>query len=172
MSDNKNTLNLNKENIDNMTQDDLSEAKLWLFKENMRLIALQKELEEKADNLSKEEETLKREMKEEMRKLKVFESQLILQKKHMDDRLHILQRGFEELNADRAMFESKLKENENKKPSYMIDGITFFRGVDSKQKLKKRYKDLLKIFHPDNSAGDEETVLLIQSEYNELIEQY
>ena len=31
---------------------------------------------------------------------------------------------------------------------------------------KRRYKDLMKIFHPDNNAGDEELVQLINKEFN------
>ena len=34
------------------------------------------------------------------------------------------------------------------------DGDKFFRGVDSELALRKRYKELLKIFHPDNKCGD------------------
>ncbi len=34
--------------------------------------------------------------------------------------------------------------------------------------LKKRYKDLLKIYHPDNICGDNEILLKINKEYEEL----
>ena len=43
--------------------------------------------------------------------------------------------------------------------------VFFFKGVTSSLGLKKRYKDLIKIFHPDNLFGDHETILKINKEY-------
>ena len=48
----------------------------------------------------------------------------------------------------------------------------FFNGVDNVLALKKRYRDLLKIFHPDNMDGDNETVQAINREYAILKEQF
>ena len=47
-----------------------------------------------------------------------------------------------------------------------------FQGVRSQLALKKRYRDLIKMFHPDNIAGDHEMVLLINEVYEELKEEY
>lgn len=44
----------------------------------------------------------------------------------------------------------------------------FFRGVTNRAELKKRYLDLLKIYHPDNPAGDSNITRRIQEEYKEL----
>ena len=41
----------------------------------------------------------------------------------------------------------------------------FFKGVDSSAALKKRYKALLKIYHPDNAGGDKEVLQAISAEY-------
>lgn len=49
-----------------------------------------------------------------------------------------------------------------------VKGDMFFVGVENTQSLKKRYKDLLKIYHPDNVAGDAETLLEINREYDKL----
>ena len=43
--------------------------------------------------------------------------------------------------------------------------VFFFKGVNSPLGLKKRYKDLIKIFHPDNLFGDHDTILKINKEY-------
>ena len=51
-------------------------------------------------------------------------------------------------------------------------GHAFFRGVDNDMELRKRYKELLKIFHPDNKCGDTKTFLLIQTEYESLRRKY
>ena len=55
-------------------------------------------------------------------------------------------------------FSKKERENEN----------VFFRGITTIDALKKRYKALVKIYHPDNIDGDNSTVLEINKEYNYL----
>ena len=47
-----------------------------------------------------------------------------------------------------------------------------FQGVNSQLALKKRYRDLLKMFHPDNVAGDAEMALVINRIYEELKRSY
>ena len=54
----------------------------------------------------------------------------------------------------------------------VIRGEMFFSGVESRQSLKKRYKDLIKIYHPDNLCGDTETLQEINHEYDRLLKQY
>lgn len=48
----------------------------------------------------------------------------------------------------------------------------FFAGVKSEESLKKRYKELMKIYHPDNLGGDGDIVLLINREYNNMKKLY
>ena len=47
-------------------------------------------------------------------------------------------------------------------------GDKFLAGVTSQLALKKRYKDLIKIYHPDNVSGDTDTVQEINREYDAL----
>ena len=54
----------------------------------------------------------------------------------------------------------------------IVKGDMFFSGVGSKQSIKKRYKDLIKIYHPDNLDGDKDTIHEINSEYNKLCAMY
>ena len=54
----------------------------------------------------------------------------------------------------------------------VVRGELFFIGVESKTALKKRYKQLLKIYHPDNLCGDTETLQEINHEYDRLLKQY
>ena len=54
----------------------------------------------------------------------------------------------------------------------VVRGEFFFIGVESKSALKKRYKQLLKIYHPDNLCGDTETLQEINREYDRLLKQY
>ena len=48
----------------------------------------------------------------------------------------------------------------------------FFVGVDNKKALKRRYKELLKIYHPDNLAGDTAMIQEINREYDRLSKKY
>ena len=50
----------------------------------------------------------------------------------------------------------------------IVHGEMFFKGVASPQALKKRYKDLIKIYHPDAEYGDNQTVQEINREYDNL----
>jgi DNA repair exonuclease SbcCD ATPase subunit len=50
----------------------------------------------------------------------------------------------------------------------VVKGELFFSGVGNRTSLKKRYKDLIKIYHPDNLDGDENTIQEINREYDQL----
>lgn len=45
---------------------------------------------------------------------------------------------------------------------------SFFRGCSTMEELTKRYRNLTKTFHPDLEAGDEETMKLVNEEYERL----
>lgn len=48
----------------------------------------------------------------------------------------------------------------------------FFSGVNNELALKKRYKELIKIYHPDNLAGDTGTLQIINKIYDILKKQF
>ena len=43
---------------------------------------------------------------------------------------------------------------------------TLFRNANNPLTLRKRYRDLVKVFHPDNLLGDEELMQMINKEYS------
>ena len=45
----------------------------------------------------------------------------------------------------------------------------FFNGCTTEEEVKKRYRDLTKVFHPDSENGDQETFLTIKADYEELM---
>ena len=138
--------------------EELREAKLWLFQENMRL------------------ENLNRRMMQEKKRLK--EENLFFEKK-----LAILQDGFRQLEEDRRrldrerqMFDREKMERDRMfyrqrqdEPRLSGDNVALalVRNVKNNPlALRKRYKDLVKIFHPDNLFGDEELIQLINREFS------
>ena len=65
------------------------------------------------------------------------------------------------------------KREELKQQSIQVQGCQeppcfFFRGITNVLTLKKRYKDLIKIYHPDNLAGDTLAIQEINKQYEEL----
>ncbi len=104
-------------------------------------------------------------------------------KKSFEKQKDILENGFRKLAADKDMFAAEkkrllqeinslefphtedLKMQKNRFPG-------FFGGVTNFLSLKKRYKDLMKLYHPDNKNGDEFTVMLINKEYEILKERF
>jgi hypothetical protein len=118
--------------------------------------------------------TLNAKVLEERKKLK--EENAFFEKK-----MKILQNGFMQLDLDRKQLERERAEFENSKTvkaknsvknGQRITGVfnasQFFIGVNNTLALRKRYKDLLKIFHPDNLCGDETIVKAINEEYEKL----
>lgn len=123
----------------------------------------------------------KKQFQEEM---KAFNAKILLERKRLkeeelffDKKMDILKGGFEQLEADRkklnrerVAFERERNNLARAERVLAEDDITevLFRGVRNRLTLKKRYKDLIKIFHPDNVCGDTDTIRMINEEYERL----
>lgn len=162
--------------MDAILDEQINEDKLWLFQENIRLRDERQSLKEERDAFNREISEMKLKIKEESRRIEYRQCQLDREKKLLDDKWKALKRGFDELAEDRKALkhlEDRLLEQKRAQDISMARAVTsgtdmFFRGVSDTLSLKKRYKDLLKIFHPDNVAGDNDTVLSITKEYDRL----
>jgi septal ring factor EnvC (AmiA/AmiB activator) len=158
-----------EEIILNGTEDELSELRLWLFKESVRLENQESALSEKYEGLYRDEMDFKERMDKAERKLETATKKLNNDKALFEQRLKILNSGFDQLNADKKKLESEFIRLEREKSYQRQDEFEaidmFFRGVNSPLTLKKRYKDLMKMFHPDNVSGDSYMVQLINEEY-------
>lgn len=126
-------------------EDSLKECKQWLTMEERR-IALERERLE-------------------------YDEQLF------DKKMSILKSGYAALELDRKKFERERSAFEAEKKvsrEYHVEAAyediagNLFSGVNSYLALKKRYRDLLKIFHPDNMCGDSEMVVMITREYERI----
>lgn len=146
-------------------------------------------IERKKQALRKE----KRELERERRKLEREKREFMLAKDSEDKRIENEKRLFEmkwkvlEDELKRVADEKQQVEKQRKFYRYVTEheeqtnneasakvvrGELFFAGVGDKKALKKRYKDLLKIYHPDNVSGDIDTVQEINREYDRLQTQY
>lgn len=92
----------------------------------------------------------------------------------IEQKLDILKRGFSELDADRRELKEQWARLEAREAILSGMDITdedvsvFFRGAGDPISLKKRYRDLSKIYHPDNRSGDREVFRRITKEYERL----
>lgn len=137
------------------SDDKLEQIKLWLFRENIRINGETQELKLLNQKIQFE-------------KKRLCEDQLFFQKK-----LSILENAYKQLDIDRRKVEREKKTieqdrkllEEKRLTHSMSKETIYFKGVSNILALKKRYKDLIKIFHPDNLCGDTSTIQIINKEY-------
>lgn len=158
-----------------VSEEELNKLKSWLFKENVRIISAAKELEQMQEQFREEKEQFQEEMKALNRKMAAERQRLKDDSLFFEKKMEILKGGFTELDMDRRRLEKEWARLEAEKevmqrPVYSGVGEVsdLFRGVKNPLALKKRYKDLIKIFHPDNVAGDKEMIQKINIEYENL----
>ena len=156
--------------------DKLKEAKHWLFQENIRIGIERKELEENFERFQKERAQFKKEMEDLNRRTILERKRLKEESLFFDKKMAILKNGFLQLDADRQEFEKqkrslaeaqrRIELQDKNRTSYPQDMVQrLFAGINNPLLLRKRYKDLIKIFHPDNLCGDEELVQMINREF-------
>ncbi|MDR2889475.1 MAG: hypothetical protein LBV33_06525 [Lachnospiraceae bacterium] len=158
-----------EEVLDSSSKEELDNLKSWLFAENIRIGTALNELEQIRQKFEDERAQFKDEMKS-------LNHKLIMEKKRLkednilfDKKMEILKSGFSQLDMDKRKLEKDKLQLRTEKEiawesthSHHSDTAELlFRGVNSPLSLKKRYKDLVKMYHPDNVAGDHEMVLLI-----------
>lgn len=162
------------------SEDELQELKTWLFRENIRLVTAAKDLEHMQEQFQKEKIQFQEEMKLLNQKISSERQRLKEDNQFFEKKMEILQGGFSQLDIDRRRLEkewAKLaveKELLGDRSIYDsgLDVSVFFQGVRNPLALKKRYKDLIKIFHPDNLAGDKDVIQRINKEYENLKGEY
>lgn len=164
-------------NLDEMGEKELRALKLWLFSENIRVQTEQKKLLEMKNHLLKERVQFQEEMKILNQKVTAARQRLRQDEQFFEKKMDILKSGFSQLEADRKAFEKEKEAFERREADtarknsihFRVEEVgVFFAGVKNQLALKKRYKDLLKIYHPDNLAGDKEMMQQISREYEQL----
>jgi len=163
------------------TREELNDLKAWLFKENIRLEMERGELKRMEEKLLKERAQFQSEMSEVNHRLVIERKRLKQDELFFEKKMDILKGGFAQLEAERKKIERERIQFETEKQvqtSYVRSDRNMelaemlFQGVNSHLALKKRYKDLIKMFHPDNLAGDHEMLLMINKIYEELKRDY
>lgn len=157
------------EMMDSSSEEDLLELKHWLFRENIRLQSEQRDLDEMKSRFIKERDEFRKEMDTLNHQMVIEHKRLKDEQIFFDKKMDILKNGFMELEAEKQKFNrEKLMFENNYLDAIGSEGECdiLFSGVTSSLGLKKRYKDLMKIYHPDNLCGSEKVVQLINREYD------
>ena len=94
-----------------------------------------------------------------------------------DQKMAILKAGFADLDKAKRELEAEKRRFDAQPTAFFEDDIpgyampvarALFAGITNPLMLKKRYKDLVKIYHPDNLAGDQGLFKAITLEYERL----
>ena len=163
--------------------EDLRKIKYFLFQENLRLEAEKRNLAEERERLKRLQDDFMRDrvkLRDELDELNrrtLQERQRLRQEtQFFDKKMEILQDGFRALEEDRRQLERERKAFEQARligaPDIILENGDYdeiagilFANVTSPMGLRKRYRDLVKIFHPDNLFGDELLSQAINREY-------
>ena len=175
--------------VQNDNEDELKKLKIFLFQENLRLDAEKQrlssereELKKLQDSFMKDRVSLRDELNELNRRTTQERQRLRQENLFFEKKMDILKDGFRALEEDRRKFEREKKEFEAGRRISMSDiqtpdlsvlsesdfdsiACVLFADITNPGLLKKRYKDLVKIFHPDNVCGDERLSRAINREY-------
>lgn len=133
----------------------------------------QKQLEEDRRRFKQEQQEFYMKQNLEQKRMKEEEQLFQMKWKILEGELKNLAREKEDIEAQKKRF-SRVKDGYQKKSmeELLPEAQIFFSGVDNIQTLKKRYKELTKVYHPDNMAGDTSTLQIINRIYESLKKRY
>lgn len=162
------------------TQDELMAFQQWFFKKTIEIEHDKRKLEDEKRCLEMQRKKLERERKDFSRQREAdarfrAQEEYVLQMKQqvLEDELRKLADEKQHLERKREFYDRVRQFQQKQEPTVpenpsIVKGELFFIGVKSEIALKKRYKDLVRIYHPDNVCGDTETLQEINREYDRL----
>lgn len=175
------------EDINNAnTEEELKKLKVFLFQENMRLAQEKRNLEDERNRITKmQDDFMKdrvrlRDELDELNRRTLNERQRLKEENlFFDKKMDILTEGFRNLESDRKKFEAEKKAYYERQQASPKDSGSredmartaevLFRTIGTNPLgLRKRYRDLIKIFHPDNLFGDHELCQALNKEYQKM----
>lgn len=162
----------------------------WCIQETVEMEHKKQIIKKACEDLTRQQKLLEQERKDFFRK-KEMEERGIEQEHHLfemkwkilEEEMRRLADEKLQIKRQRAFFkrveeyeestqEDNAQEDFEKEMSGHIGDDMFFVGVKDISSLKKRYKDLIKIYHPDNVAGDTEALQEINREYEALQQRF
>lgn len=181
--------------------DPVDEVKHWLFLESVRIEQDRQELEGLKRRLEEDRESFEKYKKEQTAEIEAKIRKLDREKELFDKQWKVIEKELKRIAKDneriasekeyleiqKRNFRKAFKENGGQSSGYGSTGSGggskggsgaakdiqgFFVGTTGLVSVRKRYKELLKIFHPDNLNGDNSVITQINKEYEELVRRY
>lgn len=152
-------------------ENQMNRKEKWFYSEAERIEQEKQLLENEKAEIARQKKELSS-LKREIERQKFLDSTFIeREKKLFDSKWKILERELHTIAAEKTRLEKEKAFYKQvlafeQKQEYEFG--MYFRGVRNEKELKKRYKDLVKIFHPDNICGDKEMIQVITQEYDSL----
>lgn len=162
----------------------LKEVERYLEEERIRLESYEKELDKKAKDVESMSEKFIQERAQFRDEMNLLTGQVTRERQRLkqdeqffDKKMDILKAGFADLDKAKRELEAERMRYDAQSSYYGDDDIpgygapiarSLFTGITNPLMLKKRYKDLVKIYHPDNLAGDHDLFKAITIEYERL----
>lgn len=162
------------------TPDELMAFRQWFFKKTIEMECDRRALEDDKRRLQLQRDRLERDRRDFHREKEAdarFRAQeeyvLRMKQQVLEDELQKLANEKQYLERQREFYDHVRRFQQRQEPAArqeasVVKGEMFFIGVQSEIALKKRYKDLIKIYHPDNMCGDTQTLQEINREYDRL----
>lgn len=132
--------------------------------------------------MKEEHLTFQRELNKKERKIKLMQAELEKRERMFNMQWKVLEHELSLFAKEKEEFEKEKRRQEYKekleyernffRKNDRINAGMYFLGVHDELSLKKRYRDLLKLFHPDSMNGDLDAMQAINKEYNELKKKY
>ena len=159
--------------------EDIEEMKRFLFNEQIRLDEREREIKKMYSKFEDEKKQFKLEMRSINRKIQMENERIAHEDSVLKKKEEIIESAFRSLDQDRRKLEKEKAKVETEKRFYTRENkefmaremskysgeTMFFKGCVNLLQLRKRYKELLKVYHPDNMTGDNDTIILIGNEY-------
>lgn len=150
------------------------DVKLWLFWENVRIKAERQELDEQLKIFEEAKKNFEHEKEAIIQSAERDKKRLNREREIIDKKLKILENAYVDFNKEKRLLEKQRVLLEEKMKAFRVsnnrytEDTSFFRGVTDITSLKKRYRDLSRIYHPDNTNGDQATFQLIKNEFEQI----
>lgn len=157
----------------------------WYFQETVELERKKEDLEQEKKEFQEDKRSFERERRDFRLRQEMTDSRLAQKEKLLEMKQQILEEELRKLAEDKKKLEQErayyYRREEKQEQEWQdrqrtdagcLDTGMFFKGVGNVLALKKRYKDLIKIYHPDNIDGDTGTIQEINREYHQLKEKF
>lgn len=155
------------------TQDAIQVVSNWRFQKTVGTRFNELKIPDEREELRRQWQLLEYE-RQEFLKVKAFEEQRLAREKHIFNmEWQMLEEGWRKLASERESIGTKRPSHGSTKDGEASEHLVLsdvkvsvlFSGVKNLRSLRKRYKDLIKIFHPDNMSGDTGVIQRINEEY-------